>query len=79
MNTAKSKINISTSTLCCIVFAANLFYALGGGIRSNYGIMLGGISITATGSYTTIWFVSGILALLAGCACFMVKESNSQP
>lgn len=43
-------------------------------LGSFFSSWLGGISITATGSYTTIWLVSGTLALLAGCACFLVKE-----
>lgn len=46
-------------------------------LGSFFSAWLGGISITATGSYTTIWLVSGVLALLAGCACFMVKEPKA--
>lgn len=43
-------------------------------IGSFFSSWLGGVSITKSGSYTTIWLISVILALLAGCACFMVKE-----
>lgn len=48
-------------------------------LGSFFSSWLGGISITVTESYTAIWLVSGVLALLAGCACFMVKEPINQP
>lgn len=38
---------------------------------------LGGISITLTNSYTSIWIASGLLSFLAGCACFIVKEPKN--
>lgn len=60
----------SLGTLFGILFVAHQ-------LGSFFSSWLGGISITATGSYTTIWLVSGALALLAGCACFMVKEPEA--
>lgn len=48
-------------------------------LGSFFSSWLGGISITVTESYTTIWLISGVLAFLAGCACFMVKEPTNQP
>lgn len=60
----------SLRTLFGILFVAHQ-------IGSFFSSWLGGISITATGSYTIIWSVSGVLAFLAGCACFMVKEPKA--
>ncbi len=57
----------SLGTLFGILFVAHQ-------LGSFFSSWLGGISITATGSYTIIWSVSAVLAFLAGCACFMVKE-----
>ena len=57
----------SLGTLFGILFVAHQ-------LGSFFSAWLGGISITATGSYTAIWLASGVLALFAGCACFMVKE-----
>lgn len=46
-------------------------------IGSFFSAWLGGVCITATGSYTLIWLVSGCLAILAGVACFLVKEPEA--
>lgn len=61
----------SLGTLFGILF---VFHQLGSFVSS----WLGGISITATGSHTAIWLASGILALLAGCACFLVEEPKDK-
>lgn len=60
----------SLGTLFGILFVAHQ-------LGSFFSAWLGGISITATGSYTAIWLASGVLALFAGCACFMVKEPRT--
>ena len=43
-------------------------------IGSFISAWLGGICLTATGSYTVIWLSSAVLAILAGLACFRVEE-----
>jgi predicted MFS family arabinose efflux permease len=43
-------------------------------IGSFFSAWLGGICITATGSYTLIWLMSGCFSVLAGFACYMVEE-----
>lgn len=57
----------SLGTLFGILFVAHQF-------GSFFSSWLGGISITVTESYITIWMISSILAFLAGCTCFMVEE-----
>ena len=58
---------VKLATLFGILFVAHQ-------IGSFLSAWLGGICLTATGSYTPIWVASAILAILAGLACFRVEE-----
>lgn len=83
MNTKSgTKRNRSAITLFCIVFAACLFYALSGGIRSNYGIILGGIVENSGLSYDTVSFVVAAAQLIFGVmqpifGMLALKKSNA--
>ena len=78
---AETKQNISALTLCGIVFAACLFYALSGGIRANYGLIRGAISDSSTVSYAEMSLILAVAQLSFGImqpvfGVLALKKSN---
>ena len=78
---SETKQNISALTLCCIVFAACLFYALSGGIRTNYGLIRGAISDSSTVSYAGMSLILAVAQLSFGImqpvfGVLALKKSN---
>lgn len=56
----------SAFTIAAIVLAACLFYALSGGIRSNYGLIRGAISASSGADYAAVSFVLAVAQLSFG-------------
>lgn len=65
----------SRLTILLITMAACLIYAIGGGIRSNYGIMMGDIIENSGLSYDLVSFVVAVAQLMFGVMQPMLKTA----
>lgn len=80
-NNTEQKQNLSALTLCCIVFAACIFYALSGGIRANYGLIRNEIAASSTVDYTQMSMILAVAQLSFGIiqpvfGILALKKSN---
>lgn len=78
----REKSNSNGLTLAFVAVAACLLYAISGGIRANYGILLKGISESSGLTYASVSFVLAISQLMYGITqplfgVLAIKKSNA--